>query len=129
MNKTWQYNPKPIKFETRDKVRISAIVQGFIDASDKIKQRVNRFEVKAGRVYLYHLVEQFGWDNPEARFIIPLIEGKYAEFPLARITMYDQKYEKCTVDWQRHNGQWIVLHEGTLAECLEFIENENTFIQ
>ena len=63
MNRTWQYSPKPVKMGVRDKEKISAKLQQFIDESGKIRQRVNRFEVKAGRVYLFHLVEQFGWDK------------------------------------------------------------------
>jgi hypothetical protein len=127
LNRTWQYSPKPVKMGVRDKEKLSAKLQQFIDESGKIRQRVNRFEVKAGRVYLFHLVEQFGWDNPEVRFRIPLIEGKYAEFPFARITLYDLECKECTADWQRHNGQWIVLHEGSIDECLNYIENDNTF--
>jgi len=127
LNRTWQYSPKPVKMGVRDKEKLSAKLQQFIDESGKIRQRVNRFEVKAGRVYLFHLVEQFGWDNPEVRFRIPLIEGKYAEFPFARITFYDLEWKECTAAWQRHNGQWIVLHEGSIDECLNYIENDNTF--
>jgi hypothetical protein len=80
-----------------------------------------------GRVYLYHLVEQFGWDNPKTIFRIPLIEGKYAEFPFTRITIYDLEGKECTADWQRHTGQWISLHEGTLEECLKHSEHENCY--
>lgn len=127
LNRTW--HQKPVKLGVKDKITISAKLQQFIDESVKIRQRVNRFEVKAGRVYLFHLVKQFGWDNPEVRFRIPLIQGKYAEFPFARITLYDLECKKCTADWQRHNGQWIVLHEGSINDCLEYIENDDVFFE
>ncbi|WP_342438326.1 hypothetical protein NSS79_03735 [Paenibacillus sp. FSL L8-0436] len=40
---------------------------------------------RAGRIYLYGLHEQFGWDNPEAQFKKPLIDEKYAKSPMAQI--------------------------------------------
>jgi hypothetical protein len=52
-----------------------------------------------------------------------LIDGKYLEFLLARITVYDQNGSECTADWLRHTGQWHVLNKGTIEECLKFIED------
>ena len=81
--------------------------------------------MRANRIYLYELVEQF---QPEgARFIKPLIDGKYCEFPYARLTLNDLNGESCTADWQRHNDQWMTLHAGTLAECLHAIENDDAW--
>lgn len=77
---------------------------------------------------MYRLHEQFGWDNPGVQFIKPLIDGKYAEFLMARITLYDTQGNACEVDYQRHTGQWMSLHEGDVANCLTFIEeNEQWF--
>jgi hypothetical protein len=57
-----------------------------------------------------------------------LIEGKYLELPMARITLYDKAGNRCTADWQRHNKQWINLFEGEISECLRFIaQNEQWF--
>jgi len=63
-------------------------------------------------------VEQFGWDDPEAKFIKPLIDGKYAEYPYARITIYNNE---SSLDWQRHTGQWATLFRGSLHECMKFV--------
>ena len=74
---------------------------------------------------LYELVEQF---IPEGAIIIkPLIDGKYLEFPYARITMNDTKGNNCSADWQRHNNQWIELFTGTLKECLNNIEDDDSW--
>jgi hypothetical protein len=124
---TWQPSNKPEKFNATDKERISAVLHQFIEKTEKLKQQVNRFEIKAGRIYLYHLVEQFGWDNPETIFRISLIEGKYAEFPFARITVYDLKLDRCSADWQQHTGKWFNVYEGKLEDCLKYIENDGSF--
>ena len=112
--------PKPIKIDGRKKESISNEVKSFIENSAKLSKSVNRFEVRAGRVYFYQLVEQFGWNNPESKFIVPLIDGKYVEFKYARITIYPLE---CTLDWQRSNDQWMSLFTGTMKECLQFMED------
>ena len=49
-----------------------------------------------------------------------MIDGKYAEFPYARITALKNK--EFTVDWQRHTGQWVQLaEENSLIEALKFM--------
>ncbi|WP_025690678.1 hypothetical protein [Paenibacillus zanthoxyli] len=128
-DKRWSYNPKPIKLEATDKSRLEAAVKQYITASPVLGQTVHRFEVKAGRIYLYRLHEQFGWDNPETQFIKPLIDGKYAEFPMARITLFDVRGEKCEAAFQRHTGQWVSLYEGDILECLGFIEENDQWFQ
>ncbi|MCK4406517.1 MAG: hypothetical protein KAV44_02455 [Bacteroidales bacterium] len=112
-------NFKPKKLDRYQKVKISGEVERFIKKSEKLSKSVNRIAVKSGRVYLYHLVEQFGWDDPESKFIKPLIDGKYAEFPYARITIYDNEY---SLDWQRHNDKWATVFTGSLQECLQFMD-------
>ncbi|MNH95487.1 hypothetical protein D3C73_481360 [compost metagenome] len=108
---------------------MEAAVKQAVTASPELTQRVHRVEVKAGRIYLYRLHEQFGWDNPEAQFIKPLIEGKYAAFPMARITLFDTQGDKCEAAFQRHTGQWVSLYEGNVTECLGFIEENNQWFQ
>jgi len=71
-------NFKPKKLDRFQKAKISSEVEDFIKKSEKLSKSVNRIAVKAGRVYLYQLVEQFGWDDPESKFIKSLIDGKYA---------------------------------------------------
>jgi len=84
---------------------------------------VSRFDVRANRLYLYQLEEPF---IPEgAVYLGKLIDGKYAEFIYSRITLNDSQCHDCTVDWRRHNNQWITLHSGTLTECLNYIEDDN----
>lgn len=112
-------NPKPKKLDEYQKLKISGEVENFIKKSEKLSKSVNRIQVKAGRVYLYQIVEQFGWDDPDAKFIKPLIEKKYAEFPYARITIYD---DECSLNWQRPNEQWVSLFTGSLQECLKFMD-------
>lgn len=128
MNKRWSNSQKPVKPSTSDKEKLYSKVDQFIKESSRLSSVVNRIEIKAGRIYLYCLHEQFGWDNPNAIFIKPLIEGKYVELPMARITLFDILGEKCEVDWQRHTGQWLNLFIGSITECLDFIErNEQRF--
>lgn len=82
-------------------------------------------DIRAGRIYLYRLHEQFGWDNPDVPFIKPLIDGKYVEFPMARITVYDTHGNTCEADYQRHTGQWMNIYEGGITSCLAFIEQND----
>jgi hypothetical protein len=121
MKKTWVFSPKPTRLDRITKDLLQEKVQKFIDSSRGLSRKVNRIEIRAGRVYLYHLVEPFIPKGKKVRFIKRLIEGKYFEFPLARITLYGKKGEVCTADWQRYTGQWIVLHKGSLEGCLKFI--------
>jgi len=128
-NKVWVYNPKPAKLNDYKKAALKEDVQDFIKKSEKLSKAVNQVEVKAGRIYLHHqLVEQFGWDDPDAKWLKPLIDGKYAEFPYARITVLINK--KFSVDWQRHTCQWVQLaEEDSLIEALKFIDNESAYFQ
>ncbi len=132
MVRQWAKRTKTAKLNATDKAKIFAIVRLFVSPSSKsrLSEIVYRFEIKAGRVYLYSLREQFGWADPDMQFIKPLIDGKYVEFPMARITLFDVGGEKCEVNWQRFSGEWISLSEGNLAECLEYIEkNDDMFYE
>jgi len=113
-NKKWTINCRPVKLEVSDKIRFESVVSQLIKESLCLNQIVNRTEIKAGRIYLYRLHVQFGWDKPDVQFIKPLIDGKYAEFPMARITLYDTEGNRCEADYQRHTGQWIHLYEGDI---------------
>lgn len=123
----WVYNPKPAKLNQADKNLITNKVSEIIKNSSKLNRVVHRIQIKAGRLYLYHLSEQYGWDDPTKTFINPLIDGRYNEFPLARIMIINSNCSKCRLDWQRHTGQWMDLKEGTLEECLMFIEDDDWF--
>jgi len=121
--KLWKYSPKPKKLQDSEKLYLKNKVQEFIKNSKKLSETVNRVEIRGGRIYLYHLVEQFGWDDPSSKFIVPLIDGKYAEFHYARITVIQKGI--CSLGWQRHNGQWCELFEDTLTGCMEYVEKDN----
>lgn len=125
--KTWVYSPKPVKLDGFIKDRLLIRVKEFIASSKQLIQIVNRIAIRAGRIYLYHLVEAFIPKGVKVHFIKPLIKGKYNEFPLARISLYDKEGNNSTVDWQRHTGQWITLHKGSLDECLRFIRDDKTW--
>lgn len=121
--KLWiQGTPKPQKLDNSKKMKMIKEVGSFIENSPKLSKSINRFELRAGRVYFFQIIEQSGWNDPNARFTVPLIEGKYLEFKYARITIYPNE---CTLDWQRHNDQWVTLFAGTLAECLQYMDESN----
>ncbi|MFB6367806.1 hypothetical protein ACFCP7_27990 [Paenibacillus elgii] len=129
MNKRWISNPKPAKLSASDKSRLESVVSQFISGSSHLSEIVYRVDIRAGRIYLYRLHEQFGWDKPDVQFIKPLIDGKYAEFPMARITLFDTIGETCEADYQRHTGQWANLFSGNITECLSFIEENEQWFQ
>ena len=121
----WIQGPSKPSFEANAKSKILKQTQETIDKSDKLKQRVSRIVMRGNRIYLYELVEQF--ISEKAIITEPFIDGKYLEYPYARITISDLGASKCTADWQRHNNQWIPLYEGTLTECLMNIENDTAW--
>ena len=123
--KIWVYKPQAPKFTANEKEKIRKKVKATIEKLPKLSEKVSRFDMRANRVYLFELVEQFEAEG--AVYIKPLIEDKYLEFPYARITLNDTQGNNCTADWQRHNNQWLTLHTGTLTECLNSIENDNTW--
>ncbi len=118
----WVYDPKPAKLDQTAKTAIRSRVFCEIEKMSRAKGKISRVEVKAGRVYLYELVEQV---HPERVTTIPLIDGKYLEFFYARITLYDENGTRCSLDWKRHNEKWMKLDEGTLEECLQMIEQRD----
>ena len=125
-NKTryvWVHQPQPPKFTASEKTKILTIVKELIQQLQKVSQKVSRLEMRANRVYFYELVEQSILEG--AVFIKPLIDGKYLEFPYARITLQDVQGNICAADWQRHNNQWITLYSGSLTECINEIENDD----
>ena len=119
-------NPKPQNLSSSQKMIMIKEVESFIENSQKLSKTINRFELRAGRVYFYQLEEQSGWNDPNTHFTIPLIDGRYAEFKYARITIY---INQCTLDWQRYNDQWMTVFTGTLIECLQQMDETNEWFQ
>lgn len=48
-----QGNPKPLKLDNLKKMKIIKEVESFIENSQKLSKSINRFELRAGRVYFY----------------------------------------------------------------------------
>ena len=121
----WVRVKKPTKISEREKESLMKRIKDEIAKTTKLQKAVSRIEIKAGRVYLYSLYEPAITEG--AIFTIPLIDGKYFEFPYARITMYFPLYHDCSLDWQRHNNKWMTLEEGTLEECIQKAELSDWF--
>lgn len=121
----WDFAPQVAKLGKKEKEEIINRVNKHMENLSKLKEKVSRIEVKAGRIYFYELVEQF---IPEGCIMLkPLIEGKYLEMPCGRVTLYDSNGDKCTADWQRHNNQWISMHEGNLEDCIIHMNQEGSW--
>ena len=123
--RVWVYKPEAPKFTVYEKTKKLEQVKALITELPKLSEKVSRVEMRANRIYLNELVKQFKSEG--AIYLKPLIEDKYLEFPYARITLNDVRGDDCSADWQRHNDQWITLYNGTLAECLNYIENDGAW--
>jgi hypothetical protein len=121
----WTGKRTPAKLTDWDKVSIKRIVEAEIEKTTRLKGIVSRIQVKAGRVYLFYLHEV---NVPEGAILLkPLIDGKYIELILARISIYDKSYKTCTLDWQRHNNEWMTIEKGSLEECIQMAEKSEWF--
>ena len=66
----WVYSPKPAKLNQADKISITNKVSEFIKNSSKLNKIVHRIQIKAGRLYIYYLVEKYGWEEMARRIKI-----------------------------------------------------------
>ena len=123
----WVYTgKKPIKkISEWNKASLIKQVEAEIAKTTKVKKAISRISYKSGRIYLYYLFEPQKVEG--VVFTVPLIDGKYIEYPYARITIYDTAYSDCSLDWQRHNKQWMTLEEGSLEECIQKAELSEWF--
>jgi len=121
----WVQAPPTPKFNERQKDKILSVVNEAVKTQAKLSKMINRTVMRGHRVYLYQLYEPHR--DKDTVFTIPLIDDKYFEIPYARLTLRDTNGNKCELDWQRHNDQWMTLHNGTLKECLEAIETNEWF--
>ena len=122
----WVKGPKkPAKLTQRDKDSLMKTIDTEIAKTTKFKKDLSRKEIRAGRAYFYKLFEQFRIEG--LIYTVPLIDGKYIEFPYARITIFDKTFRNCSLDWQRPNNQWMTLDEDTLEECIQKAEQSDWF--
>jgi len=99
------------------------IVKSEIEKTTKLKNDITRINIRAGRIYFYSEYELKG-DGP---YIDGLKKGDFIEHMYGRITLFDKEYNDCTLDWQRHNDQWIMMKEGNLHDCIMEAENHSFF--
>ena len=123
MQETWSYKLQAPKFNKNEKDKMLTATQEMINELPKLSERVSRINMRSNWIYMYELIEQTIQDN--VIYTKALIDGKYLEFPYARITLYDISGESCTADFQRYNNQWMAVHRGTLAECIKSIEADD----
>ena len=126
-NMVWVKTGKrtPAKLTDWDKSEITKMVEVEIEKTTKLKAIVSRIEVKAGRVYLFHLFEP---SLPEGAILtVPLIDDKYIECVLGRITICNKSLQICTLDWQSSNNKWMTIGEGSLEECIQIAEKSDWF--
>ena len=119
----WVSQPEKPKAMVADKARILAEAKEMITKLPKLSKKVSRVEMRANRIYMYELEEKTLTEG--AVFTKPLIDGKYLEYPYARITLGSSGGESCTADCQRYNDKWMELYAGTLAQCMDYIENDD----
>jgi hypothetical protein len=112
----WVKVKKVIKIHPNDKREILRIVTDALEHSPNAKKNLSRIVIRAGRVYVYKLYEPFQTEGTV--FTEPLIDGKYFEYPWLRISIYDRTFRDCTLDWQRDNGEWMTIDQGTLEDCI-----------
>ncbi|MDR1059921.1 MAG: hypothetical protein LBL83_01625 [Clostridiales bacterium] len=121
----WAYSKRPISIQKSSRAKIEQRVMAAVEKTVKIKGMMSRMAIRRGRVYLYRLHELPQIEGIE--YTVPLIDGKYLEIPLLRITIFDRTSTDCSLDFQRHNDQWMAIDEGTLEECIEKAEVSEWF--
>jgi len=121
----WVRVKKPIKLLPSEKESLMKRIEAEIAKTTKLLKSVSRIDIKAGRVYLYKLYEPTITEG--TIFTLPLIDGKYLEFPYARITMYFPVYKDCSLDWPTSDNKWMTLEEGSLEECIQKAEQSDWF--
>jgi hypothetical protein len=126
-NMIWVQVKKPITLKQDEKAKIERFVADFIEKTAKLKKNLSRILIRGGRIYVYKLYEPVPPGVEGVEFTRPLIDGKYLEFPYFRITIYNRNHTECTLDFQRHNDQWMTIDKGTLEECLIKAEESDWF--
>jgi len=103
------------KITQKEREKILRQVYDAIDKSRKLTHKVSRVVMREHRIYLYALLPYFGLSN-----------RKQKEFTYARITITDNNLKECDLDWHRPNNRgWMVVRQGSLKECLQYIHNDD----
>jgi hypothetical protein len=115
----------PIKTKPVEKEYIKRLITKELQTLPKLRDKTSRINVRGGHVYLYKLQERFpaAAEGGEAA----LVEGGCAEVPMARITIYDNIYQICTLDRLKNSCRWVPVGEGTLEACLLTTEQNDWF--
>jgi len=114
---------KPIKLTEKEKEDLMNTLKLEIEKTSKLKKDISRIHIRAGRIYFYSERELKG-DGP---YINGLKKGDFVEDMYGRITLFEKDYSNCTLDWQRHNDQWIVISKGKLENCIKEAEEHDFF--
>jgi hypothetical protein len=112
----WAYKKQLLKLTPRLTEGIQARLASALEKAAQIKEQVSGIKMRGVRVYLYRLYEPY--HDEHSVFTKELIDGKYFEEIFLRLSIYDEKLTDCTLDWQRHTGQWMTIDKGTLEECI-----------
>lgn len=109
----WIKNNHPIKWTNHQKSDLADRTTHFLQTTQKLANNIHQVKLRGGRIYLTAL---FKVSHSEEN----------TEYNFARITVYDSKGASCSADWQASDCRtWIVLYEGTLEECLSYVENDS----
>jgi hypothetical protein len=122
-------NTNAVVLDAGMKKRLHVVVNGFINTSPKLAPLVHRIGIRGGRVYLYCIGKTWnpGTDDPDPGLEGRTNSGERIENTFARVTVRDEAFTDCTIDWQRPSGQWVSLSSGTLEECLKFAQDDETY--
>jgi len=71
----WVYKPGAPKFTASEKTKILDKAKEIIKELPRVSQKVSRVEIRANRIYLYELEEQFIEEG--VIYAKPLIDDKY----------------------------------------------------
>ena len=124
-NMVWRYSRKPINLQKHEKEKLLRVIEEEVLKTSKVRNKASKIDIRAGRVYIYEQYEPIQIEG--VVYTKPLIDGRYLQIPYLRITLYNKSYTDCTLDFQRHNDQWMTLYDGTLQECISEAEKSEWF--
>ncbi|MDR0911168.1 MAG: hypothetical protein LBM96_01035 [Methanobrevibacter sp.] len=117
--------PKPVKLSKKDKEELMEIVESEIQKYDKLKEDIDRINIRAGRIYFYYHVEL----TEDREYAEGLEKGDILEYGYGRITIFDNEYNNCSLDWLRHTGKWFPIFDGNLKQCIAEMESSSHFMR